>query len=51
MEVNYKLVTLTTIMVAGPTRLNNTELLFRMLGEGGLFYPPPTEIQYHCVVV
>ena len=41
MTVNYKVFTPTTMMVAGPTGLDNTELVFRMLGEGGLFYPHP----------
>ena len=51
MKVNYKVFTPTTMMVAGPTGLDNTELVFRMLSEGGLFYPPPAEIRYHYVVV
>ena len=51
MTVNYNVFTPTTMMVAGPTGLDNTELVFRMLGEGGLFDPPLAEIRYHHVVL
>mgnify|MGYP001802626459 CR=1 FL=1 len=46
MAVNYKVFTLTTIMVAGPTRSGKAELVFRMLGEGGVFDPLPAKIRY-----
>ena len=46
MAVNYKVFTLTTIMVAGPTKSGETELVFRMHGEGGVFDPLPAKIPY-----
>lgn len=47
MEVRYSVFTPTTMIVAGPTGSGKTELVFRMLGEGGVFDHPPSEIRYH----
>ena len=45
MEVRYSVFTPRTIIVAGPTGSGKTELVFRMLGEGGIFDHPPSEIR------
>ena len=47
MEVYYEMYTPTTIMVAGPTGSGKTELVIKMLGNGGAFVSPPKEIRYH----